>query len=100
KVEVTRGTGDISGLPAGKPITLLTPHLEVMSFGGTFSFASTPGFGTRVQSDAGRVEVTRKCDGKSVTVDSGHYAFATLAPDPMQSLAVPTLRWSMNDVAA
>ncbi len=89
KVDVRAGAGDISGVPDGKELMLSTPHVEVLARSGKFSFASQPEGGTRVESEKGRIRMTRKSDGKSVTVDSGQYAVATRQADPMRPIPVP-----------
>jgi WD40 repeat protein len=97
KIEVAQGTGDISGMTDGNRMTLSTPHVDVQAQGGKFSFTSLPDGGTRVESEKGQVKVTRKSDGKSVTVESGQYAVANRRPDPMKAIAVPNARLTLDE---
>lgn len=61
--------------PEGRPMILSTPHAEVRVLGTEFTLRVTPS-STRLDVAEGRVRLTRKSDGASVEVESGHFTVA------------------------
>jgi len=59
--------------PAGKPLTITTPHGEAQVL-GTILRLKVDAKGTRLDVEEGKVRFTRTSDKKSVEVSTGHFA--------------------------
>jgi len=59
------------------PMILTTPH-AVARLGETRSSFASAGGETRIESEKGRVQLTRKSDGRSIDVPVGYYAIAAM----------------------
>jgi ferric-dicitrate binding protein FerR (iron transport regulator) len=66
---------DVVKQPAGRPMTIRTPHAEVRVIGTAFRLA-VEAASTRLDVTSGRVRLTRSPDGRSVEVGAGQYAVA------------------------
>jgi WD40 repeat protein len=66
---------EVVAQPEGDPMVLTTPHAVMEVRESMFSSASTRD-ATRIELDGGRIQFTRKSDGKSIEVGSGYYAVA------------------------
>jgi WD40 repeat protein len=74
----------------GRPMVVATPHAEIRAPGTRFRSFSTPD-ATRVEPEAGRVEVRRTSDNTTHVVETGSYAVAggKDATVPFESLKAP-----------
>jgi WD40 repeat protein len=79
---------DVTPQPDGRPMVLSTPHAEIRVLGTRFTSASVPE-ATRIELEEGRVELTRKSDGKSIEVPEGSYAVAAPHFEPFVPRPLP-----------
>jgi ferric-dicitrate binding protein FerR (iron transport regulator) len=77
RLEILEGTieADVSPQPAGRPMVLASPHLEVVVVGTLFTVAAAPDR-TRVEVDKGAVRVTGRAGKKGLDVAEGTFVVA------------------------
>ena len=80
---VAKGTvwADVNKQPPAQPMIFQTPHGEAKVVGTTLRLVVEAG-ATRLDVSEGKVLLTRKPDGKTVEVASGHFAVAATGVDP------------------
>ena len=74
--------------PTGYPMILTTPQAILEVRESTFSSSST-NEATRIELDEGRIQFTRRSDGRSIEVANGYYAVAAAPAEPFASHALP-----------
>jgi len=81
RVHVAKGTvrAEVTKQPQGQPMVFATPHGEATVRGTTLRLSADPDpkKGTRLEVEEGKVQL-RNLAGKTVTVESGHYAVAAV----------------------
>jgi ferric-dicitrate binding protein FerR (iron transport regulator) len=95
RVRVTRGsmTAHVAKQPAGQPMLLSSPQAEAFVLGTSLRLVVDPAEkgSTRLDVTEGKVELKRLVDGKTVLVESGHYAVATVGADLLAKSLPATL---------
>jgi len=90
KLVLERGTlrAEVTPQPQDQPLVILTPHAEAKVLGTTLRLLVDPNK-TRLDVMEGKVRLTRKPDGRSVDVASGHYAVAAVGVEPAVKAVPP-----------
>ncbi|HZE98508.1 MAG TPA: FecR domain-containing protein [Planctomycetota bacterium] len=74
-MEVGTLTATVAKQPAGKPLLVLTPHVEARVLGTTLRLVVDKA--TRLEVTEGRVRLTRMADKKAVDVAAGHFTVSS-----------------------
>jgi WD40 repeat protein len=82
KINLTEGVliADVVRQPAGRPMVLTTPHVEVRAQETRFSSTTVTNL-TRLDPEEGLLQVTRRSDSRSVEVPGGSYLVAAVNDD-------------------
>jgi WD40 repeat protein len=75
--------------PADQPMIVATPHAEARFLEAKSSLASSA-TGTRIESEKGKVQLTRKSDGRTIDVPTGWYAEAAPTSGQFDAKPLPT----------
>jgi len=101
RLEITEGIihARVARQPENQPMTLDAPQATVKVLGTNFTFALKPD-SSWLRMNSGTVELTRKSDRRSITVDSEHYAVAgrrfSLAAKPVSDFEADFSGMLMN----
>jgi WD40 repeat protein len=92
QIYLEQGTvaADVAPQPADQPMIVATPHAEARFLETRSNFASTSAE-TRIESEKGKVQLTRKSDGRTLDVPTGWYAIAAAASNQFDAKPLPTL---------
>lgn len=79
---------DVASQPADRPLVVETPHSTIRVVGTQFcSFVGVQA--TRVETEEGRVEVTRSSDHQTAVVGEGDYVLIGASKEPLSVRAAP-----------
>jgi len=86
-------TADVRKQPADQPMVITTPQGEATVLGTKLRLTVEPDEkgSTRLEVEEGKVRLKRLVDGKTVGVDSGHFAVAGVTPTEFKSLPASLL---------
>lgn len=91
RIILEQGTvaADVAAQPEGRPMIVATPHAEARFVKARSSVASTSAE-TRIESAQGKVQLTRKSDGRTLDLPVGWYAVAAGASNLFDAKPLPT----------
>ncbi|HVR87227.1 MAG TPA: FecR domain-containing protein [Planctomycetota bacterium] len=95
RLSLAQGTARavVAKQPKGEPLIFTTPHGQAKVVGTTLRLVVDPDpkTGTRLEVEEGRVEL-KNLAGKTVSVESGHYAVAAVGVEPVARVLPPRPR--------